>query len=144
MNKDRYRQLRQLLLHKRSILLKDMEIIERETYQQTDHSGFDPAEEGVFNSEKEIEFSLLGMDRKQLQKIDEAIERLKRKRYGNCRICSKEIPLKRLQALPFAELCVECQQNDEEELPEQNPQYSENWVRLHDFSRDPVNGEAVA
>ena len=144
MNRDRYRLLRELLLHKRNLLLRDIEIIERETYEQTDHSGFDTAEEGVFNSEKEIEFSMLERDRRQLEQIDQAIERFKRGRYGNCRACSKEIPLKRLRVIPFAEFCVRCQQRDEREIPEQSPEYSGNWVRLHSYSRDPVNGEAVA
>ena len=144
MNRQRYNALRQLLLRKRGLLLRDMQVIERETLNQPDHSGFDLAEEGVFNSEKEIEFSILYRNQQQLRRIDEALERLKRRRYGNCRMCSKDIPLKRLKAIPFADLCVNCQQQDEQEMVEEKSEYSRNWLQLDNYSKDPVNGEAVA
>jgi len=47
-----------------------------------------------------------------LQRVEAALARLKADPddFGNCFDCSEEIPLARLKAMPYAELCVDCQQ----------------------------------
>lgn len=44
-----------------------------------------------------------------LDEINGALERLSVGRYGICSTCSATIPPRRLEALPFATLCVSCQ-----------------------------------
>jgi len=44
-----------------------------------------------------------------LATIDAAIQRLDDGSYGICSDCKSDIPPRRLQALPFATLCVQCQ-----------------------------------
>ena len=44
-----------------------------------------------------------------LETIEAALERLDRGSYGVCDDCKSDIPPKRLHALPFATLCVQCQ-----------------------------------
>jgi RNA polymerase-binding transcription factor DksA len=44
-----------------------------------------------------------------LHDIESALSRLEKGSYGVCATCSSEIPKRRLDALPFATLCVECQ-----------------------------------
>jgi DnaK suppressor protein len=44
-----------------------------------------------------------------LAEIDGALERLSAGNYGICSSCSGTIPPRRLEALPFATLCVNCQ-----------------------------------
>ncbi len=48
-----------------------------------------------------------------LRQIDAALARLHAGRYGQCAGCSEPIPLARLKALPFATLCVPCQERSE-------------------------------
>ena len=48
-----------------------------------------------------------------LRQIDTALARLHAGRYGFCSSCSDPIPLARLRAVPFATLCVPCQERDE-------------------------------
>ena len=48
-----------------------------------------------------------------LRQIDTALARLHAGRYGVCSSCSDPIPLARLRAVPFATLCVPCQERDE-------------------------------
>ena len=43
-----------------------------------------------------------------VEEIDDAIKKLDRKSYGWCERCFEPIPKARLQALPFARLCVAC------------------------------------
>jgi DnaK suppressor protein len=52
-------------------------------------------------------------DRLQLDKIDAAISRIKNGAYGICASCSKMISKDRLEAIPYAALCIECKQKSE-------------------------------
>ena len=44
-----------------------------------------------------------------LQQIEKALERLEAGNYGFCQLCHGEIQEKRLNLLPFVELCINCQ-----------------------------------
>jgi RNA polymerase-binding protein DksA len=52
-------------------------------------------------------------DLKRLRLIDSAITRIQQGKYGSCMRCSKKIPIERLEAIPYALMCIECK-NDEE------------------------------
>ncbi|HWQ52842.1 MAG TPA: TraR/DksA family transcriptional regulator [Bryobacteraceae bacterium] len=60
----------------------------------------------------------------QLRLIQEALDRLAAGDYGACAECDSPIPLRRLEAVPWARYCVPCQQRMDEmartsrELPE--------------------------
>lgn len=45
----------------------------------------------------------------ELKKVDSALERIKKGKYGICEKCEKPIPKGRLEAYPQAELCAKCQ-----------------------------------
>ena len=47
------------------------------------------------------------------QAIDEALTRLSEGTYGICAECGIEVSEKRLEAVPFAKLCVQCQSRQE-------------------------------
>lgn len=44
-----------------------------------------------------------------LEQVESALERIETGMYGNCQRCGKNIATARLQALPYAELCIMCQ-----------------------------------
>jgi hypothetical protein len=46
-----------------------------------------------------------------LQDIKDAIGRIDDGTYGTCSHCGKEIPTERLEVMPFAKLCVDCEEN---------------------------------
>jgi len=50
---------------------------------------------------------------KRLKLIDSAITRIKQGKYGLCIKCSKRIPVDRLEAIPYALMCIECKTEDE-------------------------------
>ena len=62
---------------------------------------------------KEFLFSLSNAERKVLQQVDEALSRMEDRRYGVCASCEDSLNLKRLQAVPWATLCLECQEKQE-------------------------------
>ena len=48
-----------------------------------------------------------------LKLIDSALTRIKQGKYGICIKCDKRIPQKRLEAIPYALMCVECKSEEE-------------------------------
>jgi DnaK suppressor protein len=64
---------------------------------------------------KEFLLSLSDTERQQLLMIDEALRRIDDGNFGVCQECEKVITKKRLNVVPWARLCIECQQKAEEE-----------------------------
>jgi len=52
-------------------------------------------------------------DMKRMRLIDSAISRIEQGKYGLCMKCGKRIPKERLEAIPYALMCIECQSADE-------------------------------
>jgi DnaK suppressor protein len=52
-------------------------------------------------------------DMNRLKLIDSALTRIEQGKYGSCMKCSKKIPHERLEAIPYALLCVDCKSADE-------------------------------
>ncbi len=50
---------------------------------------------------------------KRLQLIESALARIENKKYGVCARCSKKIPRERLEAIPYALLCIDCKSSEE-------------------------------
>ena len=50
---------------------------------------------------------------RRLQLIESALARVENKKYGLCARCSKKIPRERLEAIPYALLCIECKSSEE-------------------------------
>ncbi len=61
----------------------------------------------------EKNIALKAIEREQLQRIEEALHRLDDSTYGLCNECGHDIPLERLEILPYATLCVNCQTRHE-------------------------------
>lgn len=57
----------------------------------------------------DVRFAEMDIDRARLHDIEQAQQRMAEGRYGICLDCGKEIPRKRLLALPTAIRCAACQ-----------------------------------
>lgn len=69
----------------------------------------DSADEASVNYNKEFWYSLSDADRKIMRLIDEAIREIKGGSFGECIHCGKPIQKKRLEAVPWARHCLDCQ-----------------------------------
>jgi len=80
-----------------------------------DLSGYSFHMADVASDNYEVEFSLGRASDEQdiLYTIDEALKRVADGSYGSCTQCGKQIPKKRLDALPHTELCISCQSKNE-------------------------------
>lgn len=63
---------------------------------------------------RELMFSLSDTERDTLRLVDRALDRIEKGTYGECRNCGKPIPEARLEAVPWARYCVDCQELAEE------------------------------
>ena len=57
--------------------------------------------------------SLGAQDSNRLQMINNALDRIKQGPYGRCLVCKEEIPEERLEAIPYAFMCINCQSRNE-------------------------------
>jgi DnaK suppressor protein len=67
---------------------------------------------------KEFIFSLTDAERDLLQLIEEAMLRIEGKDFGICSNCSNDIKPTRLEAVPWAKYCINCQELQERGLLE--------------------------
>jgi len=65
---------------------------------------------------REFMLSLSGNERDALLEVEQALDRLDAGGYGHCSNCEDKIPSKRLQAVPWARYCVDCQEQAEQGL----------------------------
>jgi RNA polymerase-binding transcription factor DksA len=73
------------------------------------------ADAGTDNFDREFALSLVSNEQEALYEIEEALKRLEQSTYGLCGNCEKAIRKERLQAVPFARLCVNCQSGVEKD-----------------------------
>ena len=65
--------------------------------------------------DRELDESLEDNAEQLVQEIDRALEKIDDGTYGKCERCGQEIPQERLDAVPYATLCVSCRQLEERE-----------------------------
>ena len=82
------------------------------------------AEVGSLTLDREIDYSLEEVTRESLTAVDEALERIEQGSFGLCTSCGATIASERLEALPWASLCIDCKRTRGARLTEQA------WKRL--------------
>src|SRR5688572_2871371 len=76
---------------------------------------FHMADQGTDAMEREKAFLFASQEGRQLYQIDSALRRLYKEPegFGNCELCDERIAWERLEALPYATLCVTCKAREE-------------------------------
>ena len=78
----------------------------------------DVADRAASSYTKEFLFSQSNNDRQLLNMVEGALARIREGSFGECVSCGKEINAKRLEAVPWARHCIECQEKAEQGLLE--------------------------
>ena len=105
--------------HFRQILLSWKRQLEDEIHRTVDHMQSehfnlpDPNDRASQEEEFSIELRTRDRESKLLRKITKTLRRLDNDDYGYCDSCGVEIGLRRLEARPTAELCIECKELEE-------------------------------
>jgi DnaK suppressor protein len=71
------------------------------------------ADIGSDNFEQEFTLSLMQSEEGVLERIEAALERIEDGHYGECEECGTKIPKTRLNAIPYATMCVKCASQSE-------------------------------
>jgi RNA polymerase-binding transcription factor len=111
--KDAMMSLRQILMRRRDALRQalagDLSLL-KELRQQNSGDVIDAA---LDTAQDEISSQLAEVESRELSSIEIALERMRKGDYGRCDGCGSVIPLARLQALPYAATCIQCQREAE-------------------------------
>ena len=121
MNKKEAKVFLDLLLKKKEVLVKGIEHITDDALKtsQRDATGdlsaysLHMADVATDNYDREFSLSLADNEQKLLNRINAAIEKIETAEFGLCELCEKKIAKARLKVVPYAELCVPCQEKQE-------------------------------
>jgi DnaK suppressor protein len=83
-------------------------------HMQDDAANFpDPNDRATQESEFSLELRTRDRERRLIKKIDEALNDIESGDYGFCESCGIDIGIRRLEARPTADLCIDCKTLDE-------------------------------
>jgi DnaK suppressor protein len=116
--RDRYQALRERLQNQRDEILN--------MYKQDLRAGQESADDGTEDIvdrannayNRELMFSLSDNERATLLQIENALARMDEGTYGRCSNCGQTINIQRLEAVPWARFCIDCQELAEKGLLE--------------------------
>ncbi len=114
MDKKRLEYYRKKLLAKRDELLRNIARTEEEGRAADDDPTVDLADKAANSYTKEFLFGQTNHDRATLQLIEEALKRIRESKFGLCANCEEEVQQKRLEAVPWARHCIDCQEKQEQ------------------------------
>jgi len=114
MDKKKAETYRKRLVAKQEELLRLVSKSEQDGRQADEEATQDIADKAANSYTKEFLFHQSDDNRRLLQLVNEALERLKNGSYGQCVACHEEVQQKRLDAVPWARHCIECQERQEQ------------------------------
>ena len=87
-----------------------MEEVDRTvTYMQDEAANFpDPADRASQEEEFSLELRNRDRERKLIKKIEKTLKKVEDEDFGYCESCGVEIGIRRLEARPTADLCIDC------------------------------------
>jgi DnaK suppressor protein len=103
------------LLEMKRHLTRSVQGVKEEVKSLDESKGYSQhqADEGTDDFGRTISLELTNKEFTVLRQIDRALEKIEEGTYGICDISGKEIPRKRLDAIPYATMTVEAQEKME-------------------------------
>ena len=109
-------QYKDVLLQLRSRYRCDVSSMKNTAIKKEDHEGstitstipLHMADIGTDTYEQEFAFSLMEAGAGRLSEIENALRRIQDGTFGVCQQCQSRITKKRLEAIPYATLCIKC------------------------------------
>lgn len=109
---------RRLLEAKKSALSAELAKTRTAEEETTEELTQDIADKAVSSYTREFLYSLTDVERNTLIMIDQALTRIEEGTFGFCQNCGASMSEKRLDAVPWAPHCIECQELAEKGLLE--------------------------
>ena len=107
--KEAMSKMREVLIARRDALRKaltgDLSMLK----ELREQSSGDVVDVALDSAQDELNSQLAEVESRELSNVEAALEKMRDGSYGKCEGCNENIPLVRLQALPYATLCIQCQ-----------------------------------
>ncbi|MCU0234747.1 MAG: TraR/DksA family transcriptional regulator [Thermoanaerobaculales bacterium] len=113
MNKRQIERYRKLLLAKREELLNRVREARSSEQEITDKEAPDLGDRALSTVIRDLSYQLTASERDLLRRIDDALARMTEHKYGACVECGKTIQIGRLDAVPWARHCIQCQERQD-------------------------------
>jgi DnaK suppressor protein len=110
MNKRQMQRYRKLLAAKREELLVRVKAARNSEQEADDKEAPDLGDRALSTVIRDLSYQLTSGERDMLRRIDEALDRIEEGKYGACLECGKKVQTGRLDAVPWARHCIECQE----------------------------------
>jgi DnaK suppressor protein len=107
---------RKKLLEKQGELLRMVSKADQDGREADEEGTQDLADKAANAYTKEFLFHQSNDNRQILTLVSEALDRIKNDSYGVCVACDQEVQIKRLDAVPWARHCIECQEKQDQGL----------------------------
>jgi YteA family regulatory protein len=128
-NPSELQQFRQKLLKQKDRLISEINGINDEGLNESlrdsisELSTYDnhPIDVATETFERSKDFALRDNARVILNNVEKAIQKINSGDYGYCEKCGKPIPNERLEAIPYAQLCIQCKNEEAASDPNRRP-----------------------
>lgn len=110
---DSIRKMRFNLLRRREAIRKSLDDACSQMQTTLDREVGDSVDVALDAEYHEISSQLAEVESTELAQINVALERIADGTYGTCEDCDRNIPIARLQAVPYATVCIKCQRQRE-------------------------------
>jgi len=111
--KDAILNMRQVLIRRRDALRKALAGDLSQLKELGAQASGDVVDAALDCAQDEISSQLAEVESRELARIENALERMRLGQYGVCEGCGANIPVARLNALPYATSCIKCQREAE-------------------------------
>jgi DnaK suppressor protein len=114
--KEELERFEQSLLERRRVLMQDVQGMEEEDFHDASENSRLTTHLADLGSDRAASDVSLGRRESathEVQQIDEALERVRDGSFGLCENCDLRIARDRIEAIPYARLCLPCKQEEE-------------------------------
>ncbi len=132
-------EMRKILIQRHDAIVHAMSGDENLLKKFSQQSGGDVVDFASESAMGELSSQLAEVENRELQQVEAALQKMKEGTYGKCDACNGNIPLARLQALPYAAYCIKCKRAAENAGVEPGSVVDWSAILDQDFSSENVD-----
>lgn len=110
MNRKQVEKYKKLLVAKRAELLVRLQAARASEKEGPSEEAPDLGDRAISTASRDLKYRLTTGESDILRRIDGALERIEAQTYGECLNCGKKVLQGRLDAVPWARHCIDCQE----------------------------------
>ena len=108
MKKNKLKHFQSLLKNIRAEIVGDVKKAHQNGKSNEAEQMADISDDAARSYDKKLQGDLEEQEWAKLKQVETALEKIENEEYGTCAECEIEIPLARLEIMPYAEFCTQC------------------------------------